>query len=93
MSDNYTVEVRESPEKQWTKEFDKKNLFEQVTVLHNLHQHVVGVELKLQIVKLLTERILQYSEYLQKSEVFLEQQLGIAQRVSLISQNKDQKGL
>lgn len=75
-----------NPAKQWAKGFDTLKLFDQIVILHNLYTTVLNFELKLQILNLLNERNLQYYESLQVEERKLKEQLGIAEKIKVLTE-------
>lgn len=86
------LQVETDPAKQWAKGFDTLKVFDQIVVLHNLFVTALSFELKLQLLNLLNERVLQYYESLSSEELKIKQQLGIATKVQVLTcRNKDEK--
>lgn len=73
------------PAEEWAKGFDTLKLFDQIVTLHNLYTTALNAELKLQILNLLNERNLQYYESLQIEERKLKEQLGIAEKIKVLT--------
>lgn len=85
MPESNTASVTLMPEKEWAKRFNESTLFDQLTTLHNLYSTAISIEIKLQILGLLSERATQYLEDVYKEENKLKVQLGISKKVETLT--------
>lgn len=85
MSKPDTASVTPTPEKEWAKRFNESTLFDQLTTLYNLYSTAISIEIKLQILSLLSERAMQYLEDVYKEENKLKVQLGIGKKVETLT--------